>query len=577
MAAAGALLLTFPALVPMASAAADPITFTSKPGIANLVAHYTVMPTSGTATAAPAPTAATRQMPRLLPKGQSAAHNPALSKVSGTSIDAPNLTTPAATASFIGQQGSNVTCSYFPHGCNPPDMALAAGNGMVLQGVNTSWALYDTAGNLQAGWPVSAQQFFAIPSNTCDPASGGQPFMSDPRAFFDPSTGRFWVAELRIEGAAALGIAPDCPLLGVYYVAVSQTGNPSGAWNVYEFDMTLGKSVITDYTQFGMNNDAVFFSSNIFNLAGTRFDYAEIVEANKAQMEAGSANFTADAFLNLRAHGPGGNFLADTVQPALDLNPGDAGPAVFADTIDGPDPATGATCSNIDTDACTGLAVWTMLNPIGHDTGGPGPKLIGTRTTVAPYAFPPAQTQPGCTACVDGNDLRIPGTPVLKNGIVYTAWDTAIDNGTNIVDGIEFDWTHVNSLGISGASTSGHYFFSGDMSASYPAVAPMSNGDTLMVFDDMSSTVNPETRFIVGGTSFTGPGVLLKAGEAPYRPGVCGTQAVPVCRWGDYEATSADLAGHIWFASQYANSNTNPTVAPFFGRNWGTWIGAING
>jgi hypothetical protein len=44
-----------------------------------------------------------------------------------------------------------------------------------------------------------------------------------------------------------------------------------------------------------------------------------------------------------------------------------------------------------------------------------------------------------------------------------------------------------------------------------------------------------------------------------------------VCRWGDFEAVSADLAGHIWLAGEYANLVT----ADNHGRNWGTWIGAI--
>ena len=61
--------------------------------------------------------------------------------------------------------------------------------------------------------------------------------------------------------------------------------------------------------------------------------------------------------------------------------------------------------------------------------------------------------------------------------------------------------------------------------------------------------------------------VRMKAGEAPYRAGVCGHR-VPVCRWGDYSATSLDGFddGHIWFAGEYANASG-------FRVNWGTFIG----
>ena len=56
------------------------------------------------------------------------------------------------------------------------------------------------------------------------------------------------------------------------------------------------------------------------------------------------------------------------------------------------------------------------------------------------------------------------------------------------------------------------------------------------------------------------------------RPTLCGTAALPVCRWGDFEAASTDLAGHIWFAGEYANLVTTNN----HGRNWGTWTGALN-
>src|SRR5205823_7267652 len=63
-----------------------------------------------------------------------------------------------------------------------PDQALAASPNWVLQGVNTSFAVYSTTGTLQAGWPKNAQNFFGIPNpGSCDTHG---PFLSDPRAFY---------------------------------------------------------------------------------------------------------------------------------------------------------------------------------------------------------------------------------------------------------------------------------------------------------------------------------------------------------------------------------------------------------
>src|SRR5205807_3567159 len=147
------------------------------------------------------------------------------------------------------------------------------------------------------------------------------------------------------------------------------------------FDMSLGQPFVADFTQLGVNADAVYFSANMFTADGTAFPYAELFEANKAKMEQGQGGFTADGFFNLRAAGPGttatGSFLADTVQPALNLDNSARGAEVFVDTFDGPDPVSGHFCSSA-ADSCQGLALWRLTNPVAHDRGGSAPVLTRT-------------------------------------------------------------------------------------------------------------------------------------------------------------------------------------------------------
>jgi hypothetical protein len=466
-------------------------------------------------------------------------------------------------------------------------MAVAASPEFVFQGVNTQFEVLDTAGHVQPGWPVGAQAFFGVPNVTtatgtpCDVAHKSQPFLSDPKALYDAHDGRFWAASLQLENA--LGIAPDCPFKTTYLIAVSQTSDPSGSWNVYEFDMSLGQPFVADFTQIGLSSQAVFFSANMFTADGSAFPYAELFEANKAKMERGQGGFTADGFFNLRANGPGitaatGPFLADTVQPALNLDGGSTG--TFVDTLDGPDPVTGHFCTSA-ADSCKGLAMWQMTNPVGHDNGGRAPVLTGTYVpNVNPYVFTPPADQPSCNRCLDASDLRVSATPVVKHGTVFAAWETAIDNGTQVVPGIEWAQVRLANAGSQSSARSGYYNFSGDAAVVYPALMPDARGNLLMVFDSMSHTVFPQTRYVIrpaGQSQFTGAGVLVKAGESSYRPTLCGTAALPVCRWGDYSATSTDGRGAIWFSGQYANQASAPTSPPAFGRNWGTWMGAVGG
>jgi hypothetical protein len=470
-------------------------------------------------------------------------------------------------------------------------MAIAASPAFVLQGVNTQWEVLDPAGHVLSGWPVSAQRFFNVPNefnadgSSCDPTSGNQPFLSDPRAIYDPVDRRFWAATLQVEGG--LGVAPNCPFKTVYFIAVSQTSDPRGNWNVYEFEMSHGTPFAADFTQIGLNSDAVFFSANMFGLAGGF--YAEVFEANKAQMESGAAHFTADGFFNLQGNGPGvaiagvGPFVADTVQPVLALG-GGVRDGLFVDTVDGPDLENGNLCSS-PTDACKGLVLWRMANPVAHDRGGPAPTFAGTYLpNTKPFSFPPPADQPSCTQCVDGNDLRIAAIPVLMNGVIYTGWGTGINNGTQLVPAVEWAQILVGSGILAGGgsivpfTTSGYFTLSGDDAATYPAFMPDGRGDVVMVYEHMGATTFPEARYAVrsiGASQFREAGRVLKSGEASYRPTLCGTAALPVCRWGDYEALSFDGSGRVWMAGEYANPHTDPAVAPWFGRNWGTWMGAL--
>src|SRR4029077_937600 len=377
-----------------------------------------------------------------------------------------------------------------------------------------------------------------------------------------PIDHRFWAAMLQVENG--LGIAADCPFKSVYYIAVSQTSDPRGDWNVYEFNMSLDGQFAADFTQIGINHDAIYFSANMFG-PSTGLNggfYAEIFEANKSKMEHGQGGFTADGFFNLPATGPGttaatGPFIADTVQPVINIDNSGGSGEVFVDTLDGPDPVTGHFCGFFGggaAQACSGLALWRMTNPTGHHPRGPAPRLTGTYVPTKPFVASPtfsvvAADQPSCNRCVDSLDLRITATPMLRDGGVYAAWETGLNNGTQTVPSIE--WAQISLSGSERSNGNGYYNLSGDTAVSFGALMPDSHGNVTMLFERMSHTVFPETRYIVKSAegNFSGTGTLLKAGEDSYRPQLCGSPQPPplpptfVCRWGDFSATSFDGAG----------------------------------
>ncbi len=453
--------------------------------------------------------------------------------------------TPTTLAKFKGMADSPSICP--PSGCQPPDQALATSSSWVLQGVNTSFAVYNTTGTRQTGWPKKAKNFFGVPNPGSCSSSG--PFLSDPRAFYDPQDGRFWVAILEVEGAFG---ANTCPEKTLYWIAVSQTNNPNGAWNVYAFNMALSTTNVADFTEFGYDQKAIYFSGNMFSQDGSTYEYAESFSALKSSMEAGSA-VSAYGFTHFTANG----VLVDTVQPVE--NEASSGPAagLLINSFNG----NGDGSHDCFSTACSGVVVWAVANP-GTSSASISGVIASTSKT---YINPPSADEPGCTACIETIDTRISATPVYQVGSISFALETAINNGTQNVPGIFWGLVQPTISGgtITGASVNlnGTFDFSGDRAASFPALMQTKTGNLLMVFDTMSSTLDPSimyaTRLTTDIGGFEPAKFLKKSLVAPTNS-----------RWGDYEATSYDgtATNNVWFSAQYSGSNTD----------WATFIGEVN-
>src|SRR5262249_645704 len=145
---------------------------------------------------------------------------------------------------------------------------------------------------LKAGFPKSLQNFFGVPAPTpagCDAAHANQPFLSDPRAFYDPVKKRFWVAALQVENA--FGLSPGCTFPSRYWVAASGSSDPTGVWHVYAINTAniVGSPSAADYTQMGFNQEAVFIGGNQFNQPGTAYNGAWTLAIPKKVAESGGA------------------------------------------------------------------------------------------------------------------------------------------------------------------------------------------------------------------------------------------------------------------------------------------------
>ncbi|MGH2479849.1 MAG: hypothetical protein ACRDHW_09360, partial [Ktedonobacteraceae bacterium] len=459
---------------------------------------------------------------------------------------------------FQGMADSATICPFFG-GCQPPDMALATSPTMVLQGVNTSYAFFTPAGKLVQG-PFNAAAFYNVPAlpNNCDPAG---PFMSDPRAFFDPNTGLFWTATLQVE-SAAFGVGANCPTISKYWIA--NINVKTGVMHVYSFDMTLGGTVNAgaDYTQFGFSGKTISFTANMFDFTTGGFDFAETQFVDKAAMEQGKP-VTPAAFTQLSA----GSVLVDTVQPVeTETTPAnDPGVMYLVNSFNINGDPFGDDCLFT---ACQGFLVWTF-DPASQSLSG---TFVNTAVPNPTYISPPNADQPGCTQCVETIDTRITGTPVYSVGggepLISFSLDTGVSNGgivtPNIVPGIlwgQIQVIHGVGFALANLAQSGYLSFTGDRAASFGAMMQDKNGKLFMVFDTMSANLNPS--IMIASRAKSDP--LGSISNVHFI--IQGPSATFNTRWGDFEAASYTgfSSNHVWVASQYSVSG-----------DWNTFIARVS-
>lgn len=443
------------------------------------------------------------------------------------------LVTPGAVHNFPGQTETAPI--------EPPDFALATSPSWVFQGVNDSFAVYDTSGNLQKGWPKASTAFFHVPNpGSCDPQN--MAYMSDPRAGYDFNDHRFWVTMLELGGPPV----DNCAFNSSFWIAVSQTADPRGNWNTYQLDMSLGQPYLVDFTRFGFDQHTVYIAGNMFDVQGN-FKYAEVFSLNKSAMEGGKS-VTAYGFYNLKYK----NLVVDTVQPVESLDNNKAG--LFVNSFD--------FNSNQCTSLCAGVIVWVMSNP-----GTKNAQLNGVGVSTLPYIQPPQADEPGCQACVAVNDTSISGTPVYHLGLLSFALSTGMTNSAKVtVPAILWGQVQLlfNSNGsLKGASIyqNGYIFYNGDGAAFFPTLMPDAKGNLFMVFDYSSSQFSPSVAYMARRVTdptnhFPDAGYFLKTGIDP----------TAESRWGDYSGVSYDgfTTNTVWFGGQYSG----------VGGHWATYIGA---
>lgn len=412
------------------------------------------------------------------------------------------------------------------NGVLPPDTNGDIGPNDYVQWVNLSFAVYSRSGALLYG-PAAGSTLWTGFGAPCETTNDG-----DPIAQYDQLADRWVMSQFAL---------PNYPS-GPFYmcVAVSQTGDPLGAWNRYAFKISDTK--FDDYPHLTVWPDGYYLSINQFD--GNTWGGAGAVAFERSKMLAGQS--ARMVYFDLFNTDPnlGGMQPSDLDGPA----PPAGAPNVYAEADDD---ANGYAQDQLDlwdfhVDWTTPSSS-TFTHDVSLATAPMDTNLCGYKRDCIP------QPQPK-------HGKAIPGLDALADRIMYRlqyrnfgSYQTLVTNqtvDTNGADRAGIRWFEVRNSG-SGWAIRQQGTWSPDATDRWLGSAAMNgNGDIGLGYSVSSTSVFPSIRF--AGRLAADPLGTLTTTEATLQAGA-GTQSDPQARWGDYSMLAVDPTDGctFWYTNEY--------------------------
>jgi hypothetical protein len=213
----------------------------------------------------------------------------------------------------------------------PPDQGLCVGHGFVIEPVNDAFAVYNESGARLTA-PTALNQFYnrSPAINRTTGATGD--FLSDPKCYWDPVGHRFIQTILEVDAPGNFSGAAPFNRTHVL-IAVSQTSDPTGKWNLYSMDTSddglngtpahTGCPCLPDQPLLGANRDGVFIDTNEFqDNPSFFFNGGQIYGLGRAALESGASSvvFTHLDVGTVPTGDPNLPFWG-SIQPSESINP----------------------------------------------------------------------------------------------------------------------------------------------------------------------------------------------------------------------------------------------------------------
>jgi hypothetical protein len=455
---------------------------------------------------------------------------------------ATHLATNAASLdlNFNGVSSHDSAITNFGLEFEPPDQGLCAGNGFVVEMVNSAYTVYNTAGKVLAG-----------PFNVNGPFNEGLlEFTSDPRCQYDAATNTWFATILQInkeENGSLLDIA------------VNNSGDPRTPWTTYKINTTgLGGATgpkhkecpcFGDQPTLGIDGQNLYVTTNEFSILGPQFNGAQVYAFGKKELAAlAPVHFVHFDKLDI------GGAPANSVQPALTT--GNPSAEYFLNSID--------PSETFD----QRIGVWALTDKGAVSKGGV-PTLSSLVLKSQAFGVPPKGEQKGSPSLIETDDDRMQQTQFI-NGEIWGELDTALNIPGDPQPRAGAAWFQVKASLSGGVVSSAKIQRQGYLAVPgnyvmYPAIQVTPSGAAAMALSITGEKRFPSAGYSLlqpGGTEF-GPITITGKGTGPYN--------IEAERWGDYSWATLDPSGtSVWLAAEYVPPKASQT--PDGLHNWGTRV-----
>jgi hypothetical protein len=471
----------------------------------------------------------------------------------------------------------------------PPDQGLCVGHGFVLESVNLALAVYNESGTRLTA-PTALNQFYkrSPAINRTTGVTGD--FLSDPKCYWDPVGQRFIQTILEVDAPGVFN-GTD-PVNGTHVlIAVSQTSNPTGNWNLYSVDTTdngangtpahAGCPCLPDQPLLGANRDGVFIATNEFqNNTNFFFNGGQLYGLGRAALESGASSVVFD-HLDVGTVPTGDANLPrwGSIQPSVSVNPRSGTELLMTG---GPEDIFQ---NNAPLD--NRIAAWSLAGT--RSLGGSHPSLqlshqvlrsetyglpINTGATQKPGPTPLGTSLGEPLEKINANDSRM-NQVVDLDGVLFGGVNTTVTSASGPAR-VGIAYFVVGAVGspfgiVAHILHQGYVAVNGE-NVLFPSIAVNRFGVGAMAFTLSGPDFFPSAAYVrfalgraVGPIHITGPGALPEDGFTGY----AAFGGNGVARWGDYSA-AVFADGAIWMGNEFIPDTPRTQLA-----NWGTFLSRL--